>query len=181
MTAAELATAMATQGASEHCAEGEGGWWEHGGLPGLDVPDWLRPHLGGGDECPSETPEDDPWYCSRKLGHPGRHIAVGAGVAAAWPGTHEPTLADLDDPKPAAEQTPTLTLPAGWERVDKKDGTLSYCVRSDERLPDIYADAEDDGVEWDGSGGATTEDARTFAARLVEAAGIVEQLRAGAR
>ena len=42
--------------------------------------------------------------CSRRDDHPGRHIATlrrGGGAAAtvcsAWPGTHRPTVADLED------------------------------------------------------------------------------------
>ena len=39
------------------------------------------------------------WRCTREPGHVGRHLA-GIGnnaVAAAWPGEHEPTEADLSD------------------------------------------------------------------------------------
>lgn len=37
------------------------------------------------------------YMCSRAPGHPGRHIAVGVEVVAAWPGTHQPTMAELRD------------------------------------------------------------------------------------
>ena len=126
MTAAEeRATEQDLGGAAEARGEQALAFWEAGVLPKTDIPSWLMPHLaeGGTDTCGVRSPEDDPWFCTRPLGHSGRHIASGAvRLYAAWPGTHAPVEADLTDPEPA---------------------------------PDL--------------------------ARLVEAAGIVEQLRAGAR
>lgn len=40
------------------------------------------------------------FVCTRDVNHPGRHIAeAGTFIVAAWPGDHEPTLADLEAPK----------------------------------------------------------------------------------
>jgi hypothetical protein len=50
--------------------------------------------------CPSMCAD---WLCTRDVGHPGRHMAQGhVVVAAAWPGTHAPTLADLGDTQVAS-------------------------------------------------------------------------------
>jgi hypothetical protein len=43
------------------------------------------------------------YACTREAGHPGRHMAQGMTmVVAAWPGGHEPTLADLGDTQVAS-------------------------------------------------------------------------------
>jgi hypothetical protein len=58
-------------------------------VPGSDSPtadceDSIAPILGT-------------YICCRTEGHPGRHMAQVApdAVVAAWPGDHEPTVADL--------------------------------------------------------------------------------------
>ena len=48
--------------------------------------------------CGQPDPVEPLGQCARAPHHPGRHIAVGlqGEVFAAWPGDHEPTLADLE-------------------------------------------------------------------------------------
>ena len=67
---------------------------------------WVRPaggtfpvieHEAGSVNCTDGG--GGGWRCTREPGHVGRHLA-GVGnnaVAAAWPGEHEPTEADLSD------------------------------------------------------------------------------------
>lgn len=74
------------------------------------------------------------------------------------------------------EQPPALNLPDGWTEHENAHGEL-YCTVGD--LPEIVVNGN--GIEWYDHLGATAAEARSFAARLDEAAGIVEQLRAGAR
>lgn len=42
------------------------------------------------------------FWCTRTPGHPGRHMASNGEdqVVAAWPGDHEPTVADLGEVAP---------------------------------------------------------------------------------
>jgi len=60
----------------------------------------------GGPEavCWDAAPFEDA-VCSRETGHAGRHMAslgpaYGHRIIGAWPGTHRPTKADLDDRNP---------------------------------------------------------------------------------
>ncbi len=80
---------------------------------------------------------------------------------------------------PAAEQTPTLSLPDGWERVDGPGGLYCRLLAGDGLV--VYADAT--GVLFAGRTSIEYQPgaARTLAARLIEGAGIVEQLQRGAR
>lgn len=63
---------------------------------------WLAVFTEGDDVqviCGEPDPGRPLGGCNRAPEHAGRHIAIGAQAAhvyAAWPGTHEPTLADLD-------------------------------------------------------------------------------------
>jgi hypothetical protein len=70
-------------------------YWVTGGQ--IRIPDWFTIERG---DCPAAmAPADHPraFLCMRDIGHPGRHIAVGRELLiAAWPGSHEPTRADLD-------------------------------------------------------------------------------------
>lgn len=75
-----------------------------------------------------------------------------------------------------------LVLPDGWRRQDGPGGLYCQADLFDEReRVMVYADRE--GVLTAGRirREHSADDARALAARLVEAAGIVEQLRAGAR
>jgi hypothetical protein len=49
--------------------------------------------------CEAEEPRAG-YLCTRRKGHPGRHLATTTPnrkrVSAAWPGDHEPTIADLE-------------------------------------------------------------------------------------
>ena len=67
-------------------------------------------HEAGSVNCTDEG--GDKWMCTREPGHVGRHLA-GIGnnaVAAAWPGEHEPTEADLSDEELARDDGPVT----GW-------------------------------------------------------------------
>ena len=65
---------------------------------------WMAVHTERGqDPLDGQCNEPDPvqlgGWCSRAAHHTGRHIAIGTqadAVFAAWPGEHEPTLADLE-------------------------------------------------------------------------------------
>lgn len=49
-----------------------------------------------GDLGPCGDTEGSRGICTRYPGHPGRHMAQGhIRIVAAWPGDHEPTVADL--------------------------------------------------------------------------------------
>ena len=49
--------------------------------------------------CNDPSPDGGQDWCSRETGHPGRHVAAHGQprfqVISAWPGTHQPTTADL--------------------------------------------------------------------------------------
>jgi hypothetical protein len=94
-------------------------------------------------------------------------------VLAAWPGTHEPTPADLDD------QPGVLVLPDGWERATA-GGRYLKCRIGFSGICCVFV--QPDGITQslpsEAYGGVL---AREIAARLVEAAGLYEQLKAGAR
>lgn len=186
MTAAERATDAALAGAADHRAEQSVWLGTRNGLEFKADPrfGWDTPGDGCGQPAPGEG-----LGCTRLLGHAGRHIATGMDeVLAAWPGTHEPTLADLDDPAPDdAGQPPALVLPDGWERVNysrgSRVGELSYCLRQASGLceEDFYANPEPNGmVEMSGLA-FELDEAKEVHARLGEAIRITEQLRAGAR
>jgi hypothetical protein len=63
----------------------------------IQIPDWFTPQYG---DCPAAmTTAEYPFgfLCLRDIGHPGRHISLGPHLLmAAWPGSHQPTRADLD-------------------------------------------------------------------------------------
>lgn len=119
--------------------------------------------------------------------HEGRHIAAGdARIVAAWPGTHAPTLDDLGptpDTQQPAEQPPALVLPAGWQKVAE---TLRSGPYYRVYVPGVgHLDADRDGVtptpDPDADDEITDMDiVREHARALDEAAGIVDQLLAGA-
>lgn len=73
------------------------GLWDGGELPDGQLPAIPGAEATGDDVCGQSR---DYWYCSREPGHPGRHLAClyRDTVIAAWPGTHEPTQADLTGP-----------------------------------------------------------------------------------
>jgi len=180
MTAAERPTEQALEGA----AEVRDVW--RAPKPHPVKPEWLLAEADDRTVCDQYEPGGS-LSCTRSAGHPGRHIATGITILlAAWPGTHAPVEADLTDPQPAPDladcerRTPgALVLPDGWKRHG--DTSLSvYVLGSDDRGYEVSAEL--DGIDlnwWETRIG--TGDARALAARLVEAAGMVEQLRAGAR
>ena len=73
---------------------------------------WAMDPLGGEPVHIPESDVPDPtchqrnevgeFWCTRPPGHPGRHMAsIGEDlVVAAWPGDHEPTVADLGEGAP---------------------------------------------------------------------------------
>jgi len=86
-------------------------WQVRGGT--APIPEWLEAETVAW--CGATSPEEDPWFCTRPPGHPGRHVATGGDLLfAAWPGTHLLTPADLEGPdgEPSAG-----VLPGGWEEI----------------------------------------------------------------
>lgn len=78
--------------------------------------DWWADSPGGGAmACDSQPDADTAYFCTRLVDHPGRHIDTtdsGRLAIAAWPGTHEPTIADLTAAAGHAGDVPITE----WER-----------------------------------------------------------------
>jgi hypothetical protein len=149
-------------------------WQRDGTIP---IPEWLGVATGAG--CDATSPEEEPWFCTRPSGHPGRHVATGgASLYAAWPGTHAPTPADLG--YPVGERSAGV-LPDGWEEV----GTTPHHGANYRAwvLDETLIDADRYGVQICGLCGhlLTPDDVRALLARLTEAVGIVDQLREAER
>lgn len=75
--------------------------------------------------------------CTRGIGHTGRHLAgTGGDIAAAWPGEHPPTVADLTDPAPATRHVVLPdgrpVLPVGEIRVPTRHGDFTLSREDDE-------------------------------------------------
>jgi hypothetical protein len=86
---------------SEHRVMWEG--WDHPRLPAA-VRAWPQEWLSEREYlervCAVLAPDGES-ACSRDCGHPGRHMHAGGwpnpGVTVAWPGTHAPVRADLEE------------------------------------------------------------------------------------
>lgn len=69
----------------------------------MDPLDGEPVHIPGSHASDQTCSEVGEFWCTRPPGHPmGRHMAsIGDDqVVAAWPGDHEPTVADLGDVAP---------------------------------------------------------------------------------
>jgi hypothetical protein len=153
-------------------------WQRDGTIP---IPEWLKVATDA-ECCDATSPEEDPWFCTRPPGHPGRHVATGGALLfAAWPGTHAVVRADLKDPVEPDGERSAWVLPDGWEEIGTTPRRgANYRVRV---LYEALIDADRYGVRIRGfSGGLLTPDeARDLLGRLTEAVGIVDQLREAER
>jgi len=161
-------------------------WRDAGEAPRM--PDWVRDDQDArnracGRLCPGEH-----LGCTRPPGHPGRHIATGVlDMFAAWPGVHVPVQADLGSPplvtvEEGTKPAPPI-LPDGWEVSQSMDSYSVEALRDqgeDHAVSGVFVYASRKGV-GDGAGEIEPEQARALAARMVEAADIVDQIRNGAR
>jgi hypothetical protein len=156
--------------------------WRDGG-EAIRMPDWVRDDQDTRDRACGHRSPDLLVGCTRPPGHPGRHIATGVlDMLAAWPGVHVPVRADLGHPAVTVEEgtkpAPPI-LPDGWEVSQAMDSYIAEAGK-DLGLDGVFVYASRKGV-GDGAGEIEPEQARALAARMVEAADIVDQIRNGAR
>lgn len=151
--------AEATHAVGDHVTGSDASFCDrHRGQPGgtvtaVDGGEWARVSYPDGSYCEGPAVA----FTRSNCGAHCRRPAVESGAAERH-----------------VEQPPALVLPDGWAG----SGEGLYRSDFDAATSPVYASTV--GVETCGIN-FTPTDARALAARLVEAAGIVEQIRAGAR